>query len=284
MPPHFAFRSSFKSLTSREEPKANPNKPNSIKPIRIIKLSHSAEKQTHREQFLCFHVVTDKKMAKSEEFKCLVAPLLRIGAGNQRPRTPGSPQCRPASPATVYDGVSACEKMVWFGWLSRGAGVCAREATWRSALAARVLAIDFGMKRMGLAVSDALGITAQGLATLQRTRMDDDLRRIQELVKEYEVERVVLGNPIGWSGKETAMSKRVAEFAEKLRRRLSCPVELWDERLTSVEANRMLRESGIGIRKRRNAADRVAVTLLLQGYLDRKSVETKAPGDSEIAP
>lgn len=132
----------------------------------------------------------------------------------------------------------------------------------------RILAIDFGMKRIGLAVSDALGITAQGLPTLERTRIDDDLRRIEQIAGEYEVERVILGNPVGHGGSETAMSRRVADFREKLRRRLGCPVELWDERLTSVEAGRVLRQSGMGIEKRRRAADRVAATLLLEGYLD----------------
>lgn len=133
----------------------------------------------------------------------------------------------------------------------------------------RILAIDFGMKRMGLAVSDALGITAQGLKTLERTNMENDLREIQKLVEEYSAEKVILGNPLSHSGNETAMSQRVAAFAEKLRRRLNCPVELSDERLTSVQANRMLRETGMGLEKRRAAVDRVAVTLLLQGYLDR---------------
>jgi putative Holliday junction resolvase len=137
----------------------------------------------------------------------------------------------------------------------------------------RILAIDFGMKRMGLAISDALGITAQGLQTLQRTNMENDLRAIQKLVEEYSAERVILGNPLSHSGTETAMSHRVAAFAEKLRRRLNCPVELSDERLTSVQANRMLRESGMGLEKRRAAVDRVAVTLLLQGYLDRLANE-----------
>ncbi|HEV2495971.1 MAG TPA: Holliday junction resolvase RuvX [Terriglobia bacterium] len=132
----------------------------------------------------------------------------------------------------------------------------------------RVLAVDFGTKRMGLAVSDALGITAQGLPTLERTRIDGDLERIAELAREYAVERVVLGHPIGHSGNETSMSRRVAEFAGKLRRRLDCPVELWDERLTSAQAGRMLRESGMGIEKRRRAVDRVAATLLLEGYLE----------------
>jgi putative Holliday junction resolvase len=133
---------------------------------------------------------------------------------------------------------------------------------------ARILAIDFGTKRMGLAVSDALGMTAQGLATLQRTRIADDLERLRLLVEEYAVERVLVGNPIGHSGGETAMSQQVAEFVEKLRRRLPCPVELRDERLTSVEANRTLRDAGLSIGKRQRAVDRMAAVLLLQSYLD----------------
>ena len=132
----------------------------------------------------------------------------------------------------------------------------------------RILAIDFGTKRIGLAVSDALGMTAQGLPTLQRTRVADDLAHVQTLVEEYSVERVLVGNPLGHAGGETAMSKLAAEFAEKLRRRLPCPVELRDERLTSVEANRTLREAGLSIGKRQRAVDRVSAVLLLQGYLD----------------
>ena len=151
-----------------------------------------------------------------------------------------------------------------------------------SASSGRILAIDFGIKRMGLAVSDALGITAQGLPTLERTRIADDLGRIRELIEEYSVERVILGNPVGHSGGPTAMSGRVADFAEKLRRRLGCPVELWDERLTSVEAGRMLRQSGMGTLKRKRAVDRVAATLLLQAYLDYHANERarrRKPGD-----
>lgn len=135
-------------------------------------------------------------------------------------------------------------------------------------VAARILAIDFGTKRMGLAVSDALGMTAQGLPTLERTRIADDLAHLQSLVEEYAVERVLVGNPIGHGGGETAMSQLAAEFAEKLRRRVPCPVELRDERLTSVQANRTLREAGLSIGKRQRAVDRIAAVLLLQGYLD----------------
>lgn len=135
-------------------------------------------------------------------------------------------------------------------------------------IAARILGIDFGTRRLGLAVSDALGITAQGLPTLERTNLESALRHIEKLVEEYVAERVIVGNPLGHGGGETAMSRRAAEFAGKLRRRLDCPVELWDERLTSVEANRFLRETGASIAKRQRAVDRVAATLLLQSYLD----------------
>ncbi len=145
-------------------------------------------------------------------------------------------------------------------------------------MTARILAIDFGTRRMGLAVSDALGMTAQGLPTLERTRMADDLEHLRSLVEEHSVERVLVGNPIGHSGAETSMSQRVAEFAEKLRRRLPCPVELRDERLTSVEANRTLREAGLSIRKRQRAADRVAAVLLLQSYLDQLENERSRGG------
>jgi putative Holliday junction resolvase len=130
------------------------------------------------------------------------------------------------------------------------------------------LAIDFGMRRMGLAVSDALGITAQGLPTLVRTRLDDDLRRIQELAEEYSTERVIVGNPLGHGGGETAMSRQAAEFTEKLRRRVNCPIHFWDERFTTVEASRTLRAAGLSLGKRQRAIDRVAATLLLQSYLD----------------
>ena len=126
---------------------------------------------------------------------------------------------------------------------------------------------------MGLAVSDALGITAQGLPTLERTRLDNDLQKIQELTEEYSTERVIVGNPLGHGGGQTAMSRHAGEFAEKLRRRLSCPVDLWDERLTSKEANRALRQTGLSPAKRQRAVDRVAATLLLQSFLDFLSNE-----------
>ena len=140
-------------------------------------------------------------------------------------------------------------------------------------MSGRILAIDFGSRRMGLAVSDALGITAQGLPTLERTRVDADLQHIRDIVEEHAVARVIVGNPVSHAGGVTAMSRQVAAFVEKLSARVACPVELWDERLTTAEATRMLRSSGISIEKRREARDRVSAVLLLQGYLDFQANE-----------
>jgi putative Holliday junction resolvase len=137
---------------------------------------------------------------------------------------------------------------------------------------------------MGLAVSDPLGITAQGLPTLERTNLAADLDRLKGLVEEYSVERVVLGNPLSARGGETEMSGRVAAFAEKLRRRLNCPVILWDERLTTAEALRMLRDAGIGMEKRRHARDRVAAVLLLANYLDFLATEAARGSTAGGAP
>jgi len=148
---------------------------------------------------------------------------------------------------------------------------------------ARILAIDFGTKRLGLAISDPLGITAQGLPTRERTSLDADLEYLERLVAEHSVQLVIVGNPLSQTGSETAMSQRASLFAGKLRKRLPCGVELWDERMTSVEANRVLRESGMGIEKRRRAADRVAATLILQGYLNYLANQEAGAVGPEVA-
>lgn len=150
-------------------------------------------------------------------------------------------------------------------------------------MATRVLGIDFGLRRIGLAISDALGITAQGLPTLQRTSIRKDIDYIRAVAEEYSVQKVLVGNPVGRTGEPTTMSHQAEEFAKRLESHLSCPVELWDERLTSVEANRMLRTAGLSIRKRQQAVDRVAAVLLLQNYLDHQAnelVRTETPGES----
>ncbi|MGH9402820.1 MAG: Holliday junction resolvase RuvX [Terriglobia bacterium] len=132
----------------------------------------------------------------------------------------------------------------------------------------RILAIDFGIRRLGIAVSDPLGVVALGLPTLERTNLASDLAWIGELIGEYGAGELIVGKPLSKSGEENDMSRRATGFAGKLRERLGCPVKLWDERLSSAEANRMLRGAGLGMEKRRRAVDRVAATLILQNYLD----------------
>ena len=136
----------------------------------------------------------------------------------------------------------------------------------------RILAIDYGSRRMGLAVSDPLGITAQGLDTLERKNKRADFGRLERTIREYQVREIVLGNPLRMSGEEGTQSQKVAGFAEELRRRFQIPVHLWDERLTSAEANRLLREADLSIKKRAQAVDRMAAVLILQSFLQSRSV------------
>jgi putative Holliday junction resolvase len=132
----------------------------------------------------------------------------------------------------------------------------------------RILALDLGKKRIGLAVSDPLGITAQGLPNIQRTNKRADLDALGEIAREREVGLVLLGNPINMGGAEGRQSNWVREFAGAVESRLGLPVKFWDERLTSVQAGRVLRESGISIEKRAAAVDRLSAVILLQSYLD----------------
>jgi len=132
----------------------------------------------------------------------------------------------------------------------------------------RILALDLGRRRIGMAISDPLGITAQGLPNLERTNKRADLEALGQLASERDVELFLLGNPINMRGTEGRQSGWVREFAEALEQRTHVPVRLWDERLTSVEAGRVLRSSGIGIEKRAAAVDRLSAVILLQSYLD----------------
>ena len=132
----------------------------------------------------------------------------------------------------------------------------------------RILALDLGKKRIGLAISDPLGITAQGLPNLVRVNKRTDLAALEQLVREREVGLILMGNPINMRGDEGRQSGWVREFAQALKERTGLPVKLWDERLTSVEAGRVLRSSGISIEKRAAAVDRLSAVILLQSYLD----------------
>jgi putative Holliday junction resolvase len=128
--------------------------------------------------------------------------------------------------------------------------------------------LDLGKKRIGLALSDPLRITAQGLPNLVRSNNRADLEALGELIRRHEVGLILLGNPINMRGSEGRQSGWVREFGAAIEQRLGVPVKFWDERLTSVEAGRVLRSSGISIEKRAAAVDRLSAVILLQSYLD----------------
>jgi putative holliday junction resolvase len=132
----------------------------------------------------------------------------------------------------------------------------------------RVLALDLGKKRIGLALSDELGLTAQGLETLQRTNIREDLARLSRLAAEKNVTLILMGNPLHMSGREGRQTEYARDFGERLGAASGIPVKFWDERLTTVAAERVLRESGISIEKRAKAVDRLAAVILLESYLD----------------
>lgn len=132
----------------------------------------------------------------------------------------------------------------------------------------RILALDLGARRIGLAVSDELGITAQGLETLVRTNKRTDFAALSAIAAEKQVRLILLGNPLRMNGDAGTRTQWTLEFAEDLRRRTGIEVRLWDERLTSVEAERVLQGSGIANDKRKAAIDRLSAVILLQSYLD----------------
>ncbi len=132
----------------------------------------------------------------------------------------------------------------------------------------RILALDLGRKRIGLALSDPLGISAQGLPTLQRTTIREDIAALEALALEHDVKLILLGHPLNMNGTEGRQARYTTDFAERLKERTGLPVRSWDERMTSVEAGRVLRDSGISIEKRAKAVDRLAAVILLSSFLD----------------
>jgi len=121
-----------------------------------------------------------------------------------------------------------------------------------------------------MAVSDPLGITAQGLRTLRRKNKRLDLQALEELILKYEIAEIVVGYPLRMSGAEGIQSEKMARFAEDLRKHFQLPVHLWDERLTSAEANRVLRESEMSIKRRGEVVDQLAAVLILQSWMEAK--------------
>src|SRR6516225_8654149 len=135
----------------------------------------------------------------------------------------------------------------------------------------RILAIDYGTRRIGLAVTDELGMTAQGLPTLHRANKRSDFDHLRRTIRQYSVGEIVVGLPLRMSGETGTQADKVEEFAEALRLRFKLPVHLFDERLTSVEANRVLDQTSMSGRRRKEVVDQLAAVLILQAFLDYRS-------------
>jgi putative pre-16S rRNA nuclease len=132
----------------------------------------------------------------------------------------------------------------------------------------RIMALDVGDKKIGLAVSDEMLLTAQPRPTLKRTNLNSDVEQLRKLAEKNEVKEIIVGNPLHMDGRPSAQSQKVARFARKLHEATRIPVTFWDERLTSFAAEQHLEEMGLNWRKRREHVDQVAAMLILQSYLD----------------
>ncbi len=148
----------------------------------------------------------------------------------------------------------------------------------------RIMGLDFGSKTVGVAVSDALQLTAQGVEIIRRqspNKLRQTLARIEALIAEYEVREIVLGYPRNMDYSEGERCERTREFQEMLRRRTALSVVLWDERLTTVEADRTMAEGGIRREKRKEYVDKLAAVFILQGYLDYLGMHKESPAQNQ---
>lgn len=148
----------------------------------------------------------------------------------------------------------------------------------------RIMGLDFGSKTVGVALSDSLLITAQGLEIIRRkdeNKLRQTLARIEEIIVEYEVEEIVLGLPKNMNATEGVRVELTMEFKEKLERRTGLPVHMWDERLTTVQADNIMMEAGVRRENRKEYVDKIAATLILQGYLDCRSMQEKESKKNE---
>ena len=144
------------------------------------------------------------------------------------------------------------------------------------------MGLDWGEKRVGIAISDPLGISAQGLATMSRRNKQKDFNYLGSLVRKNQVCLIVLGLPINMDGTEGYQAQRVREVAGEIEKIIAVPVQLWDERLTSSQAHRVLEQAGIAHSRQGGSVDRIAAALLLQSYLDSQARPATVRGDDDV--
>lgn len=137
----------------------------------------------------------------------------------------------------------------------------------------RILGLDIGSKTIGVAISDPLGWTAQGITTIRRTKKEQDLEEIKKICKEYSVETIVIGLPKNMNGTIGESGERVLEFSERIKEATELKIEMWDERLTTVAAHKAMLEADLSRNKRKKIVDKIAAIYILQGYLDRLSIK-----------
>ena len=133
----------------------------------------------------------------------------------------------------------------------------------------RIMSLDVGSRTIGIACSDALLMTAQGIETIRRTSLKKDFNRLQELIAEYEVHELVVGMPKNMNGTKGERAEKTEEFVEKMKEVIDLPVSYWDERLSTVMAERQLIAADVSRKKRKSVIDKMAAVVILQGYLDR---------------
>ncbi len=136
------------------------------------------------------------------------------------------------------------------------------------------MGLDVGDKTIGVAISDALLLTAQARPTIQRKDVQSDIELLRRLAEENEVHQIVVGQPLHMNGKESRQSQKIGLFAGQLEKKLHVPVIFWDERLTSFEAEQHLEEMGLNWRQRRRHVDKIAAMIILQNYLDSRPGQT----------
>jgi len=137
----------------------------------------------------------------------------------------------------------------------------------------KTLGLDVGDSKIGVAISDGLGYTAQGMMTFRRRSLTRDVRFLQRLITEHDVDEIVVGLPLKMNGTLSSQTNKILAFCDVLRKRLNVPIRTWDERLTTVQAIKVLKRGHIRRKKRAPLIDKVAAVIILQGYLDHKSLE-----------
>ncbi len=209
---------------------------------------------------LCFRGIHTVQLPTSafpagQQFCLTAARIALTESGSPRPQTISSGRWSAGPSPAGHDTVDGC-------------AIYNEPMDANATSGGRVMALDVGSKRIGVAVTDPLDITAQGLDTIQRQNKRRDLEALGQVLAKYGVREIVVGLPLRLSGAEGTQSEKMRRFADDLHKHFGLTVHLWDERWTSTEANRLLRETDLSIKKRGQAVDRMAAILILQSWME----------------